>query len=218
MKILLLEDNQSLNEIITEMLESKHYEVDSFVDGDEVMSALTNSYDCFILDINVPNVDGLTLLKEIRDYYDEKIPVIIISSNIELDTVKTAYSKGCNDFLKKPFYIYELETKIDMLCKQKQYYYFDDFIKFDTENYILFDKNNEEIKLTHKEKLLMVLLLKKPEELTSLNSIEQYVWEGEFATMMSIRSLVKRIRAKLPQNTIETKSYGYTIHVKDKSE
>ena len=119
MKILLLEDNKRLSNLIIEALEQKAYKVDWFDDGKKALEAIYNGYDCFILDINVPRMDGLSLLKELR-IMDDKTPAIIISANVELETIKDAYVKGCDEYLKKPFYIYELELKLDKLCKRTQ--------------------------------------------------------------------------------------------------
>lgn len=209
MKILLLEDNKNLAQIIKEMLEENNYQVDYFNEGSSVLDNYMNGYDCFILDINVPNIDGSTLLRTIKEY-EPSIPVIIISSNIELDTIKNAYLKGCSDFLKKPFYIYELETKINLLCKKDNILDLKKNFKFDIDNEILIN-NNKQIHLTHKERLFLVLASKYPCQSISLELIEQYVWEGEIATTMSIRSLIKRLRRKLPKNTIETTTYGYKV-------
>lgn len=213
MKILLLEDNESLSEIIKEMLESNGYKVDSFIDGEDALYNSVNGYDCFILDINVPLIDGLSLLKDIRQN-DKSTPAIIISSNIESNTVKEAYDVGCTDFLKKPFYIFELENKIDMICKKNKKITLLNNYKYNFNFEILYDTNDNEVKLTHKEKLFITLLLKSAYNSASLDAIEQYVWEGEIASIMSIRSLVKRLRSKLPQNSIITENYGYSIVTK----
>ena len=114
MKILLLEDNKRLSNLIIEALEEKNYKVDWFEDGKLALQSIHNGYDCFILDINVPGIDGLSLLKELR-VMDDKTPAIIISANVELETIKDAYVKGCDEYMKKPFYIYDLETRIDKL-------------------------------------------------------------------------------------------------------
>ncbi len=106
MKILVLEDNEVLSKVIKTGLEKEHYKVDCFFDGDDALEVINNGYNCFILDINVPSIDGITILKNIRDYCGD-IPVLIISSNHELDKIKTSYEKGCNDYIKKPFFIYE---------------------------------------------------------------------------------------------------------------
>jgi DNA-binding response OmpR family regulator len=102
MKILLLEDNVSLAEIIKEVFEEKGFTLDWFVDGQEALYSIVDGYDCFILDIHVPRLNGVALLKEIRDR-DSKTPAIIISSDIELETIQKAYASGCNDFLKNHF-------------------------------------------------------------------------------------------------------------------
>ena len=115
MKILLLEDNARLNSTIVKRLEAKGYLLDSFIDGQEACNALDNGYACFVLDINVPSLDGIEILKKVRDFHPET-PVIIISSSVELEVIKDAYNFGCNDFLKKPFFIDELEIKIEKLC------------------------------------------------------------------------------------------------------
>ena len=116
MKILLLEDNKTLNETIKLKFELNNYQVETFTDGQEAYDNITNGYSCFILDINVPNVDGIKILKKIREYY-ENIPVLIISASVELELIKESYAFGCNDYLKKPFFIDELEIKVDRLCK-----------------------------------------------------------------------------------------------------
>lgn len=214
MKILLLEDNENLSEIIVEMLEEKNYKVDTFSDGEEAYNNIINGYDCFVLDINVPNIDGLTILKTIRECQKD-VPIIIITSNIELETVKKAYEKGCNDFLKKPFYIYELETKIDQLCKKNNIFNLKEGFYFDINLETLFNKKNKLVKLTHKETLFLIFSLKYANRPLSLEAIEQYVWEGEISSLMSIRQMIKRLRSKLPKNTIETTSCGYILHAID---
>ena len=68
MKILLLEDNKKLNETITKRLKLKNYNVISFTDGSDAYENITEGFSCFILDINVPNIDGINILKKIREY------------------------------------------------------------------------------------------------------------------------------------------------------
>lgn len=213
MKILLLEDNVSLAEIIKEMFEEKGLSVDWFQDGQEALYEIINGYDCFILDINVPSLSGLNLLKEIRDR-DKKTPAIIISSNIEFETIQKAYLSGCNDFLKKPFYIYELECKVDLLCKSEEKIFFSDDFYYDLKEEVLFDKENNSIKITQKEKRLLTLLCKTPNITVSLEVIEQYVWEGEIVGISGIRSLIKRIRSKVCKDFIRTENYGYKLITK----
>ena len=203
MKILLLEDNEKLNQSIQKRLALKNYHVDAFVDGQVALDAITNGYSCFVLDINVPNVDGLNILKKIRAYYSD-VPVLIISATVELDIIKESYDFGCNDYLKKPFFIDELEIKIERLCKIS-----DDKIKFDDNAFFnykdsLVTIDELEHRLTKKERLLLNLFLTKQNQVVSYEAIENYVWEGSFVSLESIRSLVRRLRKVLQKEYIET--------------
>ena len=214
MKILLLEDNKRLSNLIIEALEEKNYKVDWFEDGKIALESIYNGYDCFILDINVPGLDGLTLLKELRAM-NSSTPAIIISANVELETIKDAYIKGCDEYIKKPFYIYELELKLDKLCKRKDESLKlpNDFI-YDIEKEKLFDEKNEEVKLAKKEILLFNLFAKNLEKVITFEQIEQYVWEGDLTTNENIRALVKRLRKKLPIDTIISQGgMGYILSV-----
>ncbi len=203
MKILLLEDNKKLNETIKKRLEIKGYKVFNYIDGKEALESIDEGFSCFILDINVPNVDGINILKKIRNYYAE-VPIIIISATVELDMIKEAYDFGCNDYLKKPFFIDELEIKIEKLCKIKnEKEYFDENSYFDYKSSTLC-MENEEQRLTKKERLLMNLLLTKKNQVISYEEIESYVWEGSFASIDSIRSLVRRLRKVLKKDYIHT--------------
>ena len=203
MKILLLEDNKKLNETITKRLKLKGYDVLSFIDGAEAYEKISEGFSCFILDINVPNIDGIKILKKIREFYSS-LPVIIISASIELDVIKQAYEFGCNDFLKKPFFIDELEIKIEKLCSiQNDKIYFDENSYFDFKSSLIVIDGTEN-RLTKKEKLLINLFLTKKNQVISYETIENYVWEGSFASLESIRSLLRRVRKILNKDYIQT--------------
>lgn len=209
MKILLLEDNKTLNETIKLKLELKGYKVNSYIDGQDAMDNVMDGFSCFVLDINVPNVDGIKILKKIRSFYPQ-VPIIIISASVELDTIKKSYDFGCNDYLKKPFFIDELEIKVDKLC-------------IIPKNEILFDKNcffnfdekllkidERKIELTEKETLLMNLFLQNKNIIVTYESIQNYVWEGEYSSMDAIRTLIRRLRKKLLSPYIKSStSRGY---------
>lgn len=203
MKILLLEDNKRLNETIVKRLESKGFEVHSFEDGQEAYDAIDNGYTCFVLDINVPSLDGTELLKKIREY-NLDTPVIIISSTVEIDVIKTAYGYGCNDYLKKPFFIDELEIKIEKLCHfDKDIIEISNKCKFNFKDSIL-ETDGESEHLSRKERLLLNLLLAQRGKVVSFDTIQAIVWEGNFASIDSIRSLVRRLRKKISMDFIET--------------
>lgn len=212
MKILVLEDNIRLSNVIKQALEKESYSVDCFYDGDKAFEALGNGYNCFILDINVPNLDGISILEMIRQNYSIT-PVIIISSNHELEKVEKSYSLGCDDYLKKPFYIVELIQKVKKLCIiQKKFLRFDEVYKYDFVNHKLY-KNEELCELTKKEILFLELFSKNLHHIASYEEIENYVWEGEETTFVNIRSLIKRLRKKIPYDSINiVKGLGYSLN------
>ncbi len=211
MKILLLEDNVRLSNVIKTALEQESYSVDCFYDGEEALNILENGYFCFILDINVPNVDGITILEYVRLNHSS-IPVIIISSNHDLQQIQRSYEFGCDDYLKKPFYIFELIQKVKKLCTiPKKYLKFDEFYKYDFINHILYNQEIQ-IELTKKEILFLELFSKNLHHVASYEEIEEYVWEGEETTGVNMRAMIKRLRKKLPEDSIVTvKGLGYSL-------
>lgn len=215
MKILLLEDNQTLNETIRLTLEQKGYRVSSFVNGKNALKHIDEGFSCFVLDINVPNIDGINILKKIRKT-NKEIPVIIISSSIELNSIKESYSFGCNEYIKKPFFIYELVIKIEKLCKiPSGKVYFDKDSYFDFNNTKLVIKNSD-IKLTRKELLMVNLFLFNKNQIVTYESIQDYVWKGDYCSYDAIRTLIKRLRKKIGNNYIKTSSNrGYIFHTKE---
>lgn len=203
MKILLLEDNQRLNNTIVKRLEAKGHKIDAFTDGKEAYESLDNGYMCFILDINVPSIDGIEILKKIRDFYHET-PIIIISSSVELDVIRDAYNYGCNDFIKKPFFIDELEIKIEKLCNiRNDIVNLGNDCQFDFRTSLLKIGDLEE-HLSRKERLLLNVLITEKGKVVSFDKIQAMVWEGNFASLDSIRSLMRRLRKKIPFECIET--------------
>jgi DNA-binding response OmpR family regulator len=203
MKILLLEDNQKLNNSIVKRLMLKGYHVDSFIDGEAAYESMDEGYHCFVLDINVPSINGVELLKRIREYYNT-VPVIIISATVELDVIRDAYGFGCDDFIKKPFFIDELEIKIAKLCNIDH-----TILRFGEDGTFVYKTGlltyaNETHHLTKKERLMVNLFLTHPDQVITFEAIEHYVWEGGVVSIDSIRSLVRRVRKLLGDDSIQT--------------
>ncbi len=199
MKILLLEDDVSLNKAIQKVLELDHNTIDTFMDGKEVINSLDQGYDLFILDINVPHISGLELLDIILKHNDQA-KVIMISSNTDMKSLQTAYAIGCVDYLKKPFHIAELRAKINRLKISREHLYSGITLKPDTET------------LAKKERRLLNLLLDHLGLVVNYEMIQIYVYENKSMSMDALRALIRRLRSKLDDDIIENIiDEGYTI-------
>lgn len=210
MKIFLLEDDYSLNDTIKEMLEKDGFVVDSFYNGEKAFENILQDYNLYILDINVPNIDGITILEKIKSI-NANSKVIIISANIDIEKITQAYEKDCDDYIKKPFDLLEFRLKVRKITNHFQIEQFALNIYFNMKTKSLY-KNKEEVYLTKLEKNLLFLLLKNRSKKISHHQIEEFLYEGTAKTSMAIRTLVKRLRDKLPKDTIfNSLDEGYYI-------
>jgi DNA-binding response OmpR family regulator len=117
-KILLLEDDKLLSETLNELLTLEGYEVCLAYDGEEA-SCLTyeKSFDLYIFDINVPEIDGLSLLEALREA-DDMTPTIMISASVDIKTIASAFNMGAKDYIKKPFFPEELLIRVNAEFKK----------------------------------------------------------------------------------------------------
>lgn len=146
MKILLLEDDLLLGETLEEMLNDAHYDVHWVKDGEEAAEAtFDTSYDLYILDINVPKINGLKLLEELREAGDDT-RVIFISALSDIASISKGFHLGAEDYLKKPFFPEELLVRIDAKFTKSQ--------KIIQHGEITFNPQNNEV---HKEGQLITL-------------------------------------------------------------
>ena len=216
MRILLLEDDFSLNEAIKETLENYDYTVDSFYDGMEAYSNISNKYDLYILDINTPSIEGLDLLSYIKKA-NPNSNVLMISAIINIEKIREAYKLGCDDYIKKPFEIEELLFKIeriDMKEKKEELIQINSFTQYHSRKKELFI-NNELCIFTKNEKNFLHLLIENNDDIVDHSKIEDFVYNGESKTNDAIRSMVKRIRKKMDSELIENVlEEGYRISIK----
>lgn len=118
MKLLYAEDEKPLSMAVTEILKMEHYEVDAVWDGTEALNHLqTNSYDIVILDIMMPKMDGIAVLKEMRRQNDFT-PVMLLTAKAELDDRITGFRVGADDYLGKPFSTAELIVRLNAILRR----------------------------------------------------------------------------------------------------
>lgn len=215
MKLLLLEDDLVLNKSIRNFLKMYDFQVLSFMDGDMAIDAIDNSIDIYLLDINVEGSSGLEVLKAIR-IVDEDVPVIIISANLEIETIMGSYASGCNEYLKKPFDVRELKLKIEhLLSKQQKNIVLGEGLEFDAKhNTLLYE--NKSISLTKKELLLLKSLVKQKRFVVEYDVLMDVVWadEAAYASMDALRTIIARLRSKLPYKIIKGHiGIGYSLEI-----
>ena len=118
MRILLAEDERSLSRAVTALLERNHYAVDAVYDGSEALSYLeSGNYDALVLDIMMPKVDGMEVLRRLRERGDS-IPVLMLTAKGEVEDKVLGLDSGANDYLTKPFATAELLARLRAMTRQ----------------------------------------------------------------------------------------------------
>ena len=217
MKIFLLEDDYTLNKLITNALSNKGLKVSAFLNGIEAMQQILKTpFDIYILDINVPGFDGHKVLEYIRKEYDS-LPVIMISAASDISNIQKSYDLGCNDYLKKPFEFEELYLRIEYLIKSvlKQNITNITNLGFGY-NFSLLEnklfKYEHEITLTKKEALFLALLVQHMNQVVPIEMIHEYVWESKEVEAVSMRSIIHKLQKKLKAGMITNiRGVGYKL-------
>jgi DNA-binding response OmpR family regulator len=220
-KILLLEDDANLNDTVTEFLEEEGYEVVSVYDGHEAQEKLYESkYDLLLLDINVPGIDGLELLRESREG-GIVAPAIFITSMDTVDDLERGFASGCDDYIRKPFALKELKIRVETLLKRGFFHEAKQLIEID-EN-IFYDSKNgelvidgESVSLGNKESRLLKLFVKKEGEVLAHERIYEHLWDyDEEPSDTALRTYIKNLRKIIgKEKIVSTKKQGYKFTAK----
>ena len=224
MRLLLAEDEKSLSHALVTILEKSHYSVDAVYDGQEALEYLeSESYDGLILDIMMPKVDGITVLKTIRKQ-GNKIPVLILSAKSEIEDKVDGLDAGANDYLAKPFDARELLARIRVITRVNTESN-DSLIRFghvtlNRKTYVL-KGEKAEFKLANKEFQMMELLMANPHQVLSTDRIFEKIWGYESDTEINIVWVyIAYLRKKLVKMhaDIEIKAHrnvGYSVELKE---
>lgn len=198
MKIALIEDDIQLSTTIRTFLEIKGHHVTAVVEDKDILPFLdSRAFDLYIIDINLPRYNGIELTEYIRKK-DIRTPIIIITASIELENLKNSFKSGCNEYIKKPFHLEELEIRIENVLGQKT------AEKTMLAPHAFYDFNQQELciegecrKLRKKERRLLEVLLHHLNQTVSSETIENYVWENEIKDTYPLRQLVNDLRKRL---------------------
>ena len=208
MKLLLVEDNPQLNKALTTLLKRNSYLVDSASDGEEALICLNEfQYDVIILDIMLPKIDGLEVLKRARKQ-NIQTPIILLTARSTIEDKIVGLDLGADDYLPKPFVTEELLARIRALgrrkapIKEKKEIVFGDLI-IDESNYII-KCNEKSVSLSNKEMMILMLLVNSNGNVVSLDKITRSAWEIEsYSTNENVWVFISYLRKKL--ETIDSK-------------
>lgn len=207
--ILLLEDDSLLSEILEDFLLSRGFDVECVDNAEDALQkAITQNYDLFIFDVKVPLGDGFSLLQEIRKHKIQTPAIFTTSLNL-LSDLQKGYESGCDDYLKKPFELGELDLRIQKLLKSKKVIEFDQGIYFDCEQKLLYQADTL-LPLTNKENELLSILIENRGKYLTLEDISYRLWGYEEPSFASLRVYIKNLRIYLGRERIKTKrGLGY---------
>ena len=189
MRILLCEDERSLSRAIEAILKRNNYSVDAVYNGRDALDYITvGNYDGIILDIMMPIMDGIQVLKEIRE---RKIttPVLILSAKSEIDNKVKGLDSGANDYLTKPFDSRELLARIRVMTRETVTQG-DSRLKvgnitLDLASYELISPSGS-YKLANKEFQMMEMLMRNPKRLVSTETFMEKIWGYDSESEISV--------------------------------
>ena len=198
--ILLIEDDVALNKAISVYFKKENFQVDSIFCGHYMIYALEkNNFDIIILDINLPDLSGFDLIKQIK-LINSNIPVIILSA-CDLDSdILHGFNLGAEDYVTKPFNIEILHKKINVILKRntKNTFYKDDHLFFDknTSKLVI---DNKEIKLTPLEFKLLSLFLENQNQIILKETIIEKIWDSNenYVDEHTLLVNISRLRNKI---------------------
>lgn len=213
-KILLLEDDILFADTIIDLLQDADYEVTHVTNGQSAIDVTySHKFDLYLLDVNVPIVDGMTLLKELRDS-DDKTPAMFLTSHKSKEMLKQGFLSGADDYMTKPFDADEMLLRIGAILKRANSTSMDsnELLHHDTLHRRILYKN-QELDLSKKEYELLLLLMKHINNTVPKEMILDELWSSsEGGSDGAIRVYITRIKQLIPEMNIENvRGIGYKL-------
>lgn len=214
-KILFLEDDLLLGESIQDFLEEEGFNVCFCRNGQEALNATFDlRFDLYLLDINVPLIDGLSLLKELRAAHDET-PTIYLTSHQESAVLREAYENGADDYLKKPFDTDELLLRMNALLRRRSGMSQRQCVGelcWDAHHKCIFLEGRE-IVFSPKEYQLMALLIQNAGEVVTKEMMMDALWSAsESISEGAIRVYINRLKQEIGnERIINVRGMGYRL-------
>ncbi|BAF72140.1 response regulator transcription factor [Sulfurovum sp. NBC37-1] len=215
-KLLVIEDEKAIADLIVQRFDTSLYDVDISTDGNEALAKLrTDKYDLATIDIMLPHVDGLTLCKKFREFSPQTF-LIIVSALDEEETKLKGYAYGADDYITKPFSTKELLAKVESYFRRENILISQKSINLQN---LSLDDAKKEIKIngrglafTPSEYLLFFTLINNPKKLFSREELSYLIYENNLGEIDSrgIDSHISHIRKKIKK--FDTVEYIKTVH------
>jgi len=227
MRLLVVEDEKKLNELIRKKLEKEYYGVDSCFDGEEAVRYVEGTeYDAIILDIMLPKLDGFEVIKRIRKKKN-KVPILLLTARDNIDDKVKGLDYGADDYLVKPFIFEELMARIRVLLRRNSGNA-DNVIKIanlkvDLDAKLVF-RDDVLIKLSGREYSILEYLIRNKGKILPRERIENHIWNYEYeggtnVIDVYIRYLRKKIDDSYTPKLIHTvRGLGYVLRVDNENE
>lgn len=221
--MLVAEDDQDLRESLAEGLRMDGYAVDCCADGETADElAFVENYDLIILDLNLPSMDGLEVLKNIRSR-NREVNVLILSARASLDDKIIGLDDGANDYMTKPFHFAELQARVRSLLRRKtvleNVVLTCGALSLDTGTRVV-QAAQKRVMLTLKETAILEYLLLHQDRLVSLSELLEHVWDHSVdafsnSVRVHISSLRRKVKAALGYDPIRNViGEGYQLEAK----
>lgn len=225
MRILLAEDEKALSNVLVDILKHDNYLVDAVFNGEDAINFLNSDiYDCAILDIMMPKVDGITVCKTIRSR-GNKIPVLLLTAKNEIEDKVLGLDSGADDYLTKPFNTKELLARVRALCRRQNSDLKDNNLTYgDIElNRKTFEiiSSSKKILLTSKEFQIMEMLMQNPAKIISSEWFMEKIWgydsDAEITVVGTYISYLRKKLLILSSNVIikGVRNLGYRLEIKN---
>ena len=219
MKVLLLEDDFALSDILEDHLSSNGFDVCLCTNGSDALEAfIDNVFDFAIMDINTPGISGLDVLKTIRSEYKIKTPVIMITAYQDTKHLKEAFENEVDDYIKKPFDLEELDQRVNRICRHFALNK-DNIINIGS---ITFNPNeceliiNEKrVSIAKKERDILRYFVTHKNRVISSEELLQNIWQyDEQPSDATIRVYIKTLRELIGKDLIVTiRGLGYKLEL-----
>lgn len=220
MKILIVEDDNNLRLLTKNFLERYKYLIEEASDGREgYQKIITNEYDCILLDLNLPNLDGIEVAKKIRE---EGIytPIIMITARSQIYNKLEGFDTGADDYITKPFDMKELVARIGALIRRSSSNK-ENILKFagkkvNVHNNTIETTSGKLIKLSNKEMSILEYLIRNKQKIVSAEELLEHVWDREVNIFSdTVKTHIKTLRKKIDKDkkyikTVKGKGYIYS--------